>query len=62
MHCTYCHHDNHFKHTCNYWRHDVKNSSGDRGGSSRGKGRGRGRGTQKGQGGSNRGGSSRGGG
>eukprot|EP00961_Rhodomonas_salina_P202651 2733791-Rhodomonas_salina.1 len=61
MHCTYCHHDNHFKRTCNYWRHDVKNSCRDRGGSSHGKRR-RGRGTQRGRGGSNRGGSSRGGG
>eukprot|EP00961_Rhodomonas_salina_P136672 1838626-Rhodomonas_salina.2 len=62
MHCTYCHCDNHFKRTCNYWRHDVKNSCSDSSGSSRWKGRGRGRGAQRGRGGSSRGGSSRGGG
>eukprot|EP00961_Rhodomonas_salina_P227510 3076014-Rhodomonas_salina.3 len=63
MHCTYCHRDNrdHFKRTCNYWRHDVKSSGGDRGGSSCGRRRWRGRRAQRGRGGSSRGRSSRGG-
>eukprot|EP00961_Rhodomonas_salina_P162848 2193851-Rhodomonas_salina.2 len=55
MHSTYCHCDNHFKCTCNYWCHDVKNSGGDSCGSSRGKGRGHGWGASKGRGGNSRG-------
>eukprot|EP00961_Rhodomonas_salina_P167367 2255304-Rhodomonas_salina.1 len=62
IHCTYCHCDNHYKRTCNYWSHDTKNGGAGRGTSPRGRGRGRGRGaTPRGRGGSNRGGSSRGG-
>eukprot|EP00961_Rhodomonas_salina_P146209 1968224-Rhodomonas_salina.1 len=62
MHCTYCHRDNHYKRTCNYWRHDTKNTGAGRGGTPRDRGRGRGRGASRGRGSSNRCGMSRGGG
>lgn len=55
MHCVHCHRNNHFKRTCNFWRHEVKNggrgggSGGGYGGGQPSRGRGRGRGGFRGR-------------